>query len=138
MSSWLQRERFVFALTILIGFFTLIVIFLLRYPFGNCVDCSMLATLLLPVFFLSLAPAGFYLEHLLRYGTLRNVRPRPEVTKTQFSILATLVLAGGAGVAGVALVKFSPDCRFSILVVLGLACFSTIVHRYAKILFPKS
>ena len=138
MSSWLQRERFAYALIITIGGFGLVVVFLLRYPFGDSLGCSKLATLLLPVFLLSLAPIGFYLEHLFRYGTLRNVRPRDEVPKTHFWILSTLLLTGGAVVTAVALASFSPDCRFSILVSLVLAFFFTILHRHAKVLFPKS
>ena len=139
MASWIQWERFGFALILTIGGFGLVVVFLLKYPYGEgSVDCSTLATFLLPVFFVSLMPIGFYLEHLFRYGTLRGVRVRDEVPKIHHWILSTLVLAGGAAVTVVALVRFSPDCRFSLLVSLFVALSSTILQRYVKVLFPKS
>ena len=139
MANWLQRERFVFALIFLIGVFSLVVVFLLKYPYGvGSVDCSTIFILVSPIFFISFMPIGFYWEHFLRHGTLRGARPRDEVPEAHHWILAFLALAGGMAVAVVALVRFSPDCRFSIWASLLLALFGTLVGGYVKILYPKS
>jgi len=123
----------------MIGLFGLVVVFLLKYPYGvDSVDCSTIFIFLSPTFFISLWPIRFYWEYFLRHGTLRGARPRDEVPVAHHWILAVLSLAGGMAVAFVALVRFSPDCRFSIWASLLLALFGTLVGSYVKILYPKS
>ena len=135
MSSWLQRERIIFALTLSISMYAGVLFLILTGFFGDPVDCSKLFLFLLPVLVLSLAPIGFFWEHLLRHGTLRGVRPRSEVPKLHLYVLSTVALLGGTVVTIVAKTKF-PDC--SVLMTLAVAVFIALTHRYVNVLFPKS